>query len=140
MSYPEIKNYNDAQLFMNRSQNTNYIPVTNMQQFNYDVYSYYNQYYASEKVTQQRRIMRNYLNNQQSVKKFNQNPFLNNKNKKFNFLYTYAQNYMIIENENNSLDVFILINKCWCHMKHIKNKNDCHELDSIIKNKISKEL
>jgi hypothetical protein len=121
--YPQINNYNDAQKFMNNSKINNYIPVNNMQQFNYDVYSYYNQYCASEKVTQNRRIMRNYINNQQSVKKFNENPFINNKNKKFNFLYTYGQNYMIVENENKTIDIFISINKSWCHMKHIKNCN-----------------
>ena len=110
------KNYKDILLQFN---SPNYIPVKNMRDFDIDVITYYNQYYASEKTTQNRRIMRNYLNNQQSIKEFNKNPFLNNKNKKFKFLYTYAQNYMIIENENNSSDIFILINKSWCHMKHI---------------------
>ena len=135
MSYPQINSYNQATRFMNNVQGPNYIPVNNMQEFDYDVCAYYNQYYASPKVTQQRRIMRNYLNNQQTIKQFNQNPFLNNKSKKFNFLYTYAQNYMIIENENNSLDVFIKINSNWCHMKHINDKNNCKELDSIISSK-----
>jgi hypothetical protein len=92
----------------------NYIPVKNIQDFNYDVYSYYNQYCASPRVTQNRRVMRNYLSNQNEVKKFNQNPFLNNKNKTFNFLYTNEQTYMFVK-ENNILSTYILINNNnWC--------------------------
>ena len=112
----------------------NYIPVKNMADFNYDVISYYNQYYASAKTTQNRRIMRNYLNNQASIKKSNKNPFMNNAGKKFNFFYSYAQNFMIVENKNNSIDIFILINKCWCHQSHLPDKNNCKVLENIVLN------
>lgn len=108
-----------------------YIPVTNMQTFNYDVYSYYNQYYASPAVTQQRRIMRNYKSNNETIKKSNANPFFNSKGKKFNFLYSYAQNYMIVQN-SNSTDVYILIDQSWCKIKHFDNIN-CSELKEFIK-------
>ena len=100
-------------------------PVTTMQQFDYNVYSYYNQYYASAQITQNRRVLRNYYNNQKSIAQANKNPFINNKGKKFNFLYTNQQNYRIIENKDKSIDVYIYINNCWCHMKHFQNINDC---------------
>ena len=80
---------NNIKLVNSIPPNSVYIPVNNMQDFNFDVYSYYNQYYASPYVTQQRRILRNYLNNQQSIKEANQNPFLNNNGKKFNLLCKY---------------------------------------------------
>jgi hypothetical protein len=118
---------------MNQSTLPNYIPVKNEQDFNYDVIAYYNQYYASPYVTQQRRILRNYLSNQQTIKEFNRNPFINNKNKKYYFLYTYAQNYMIVENPN-SKDLYILINKNWCKMRTFKNDINCNELVNFIKN------
>ena len=53
-----------------------YIPVTSMQAFNYDGYSYYNEYYASPATTQNRRILRNYESNNQTLKKSNANPFV----------------------------------------------------------------
>jgi hypothetical protein len=109
-----------------------YIPVTSMQEFNYDVYSYYNEYYASPATTQNRRILRNYESNNQTIKKSNANPFINNKGKKFNFLYTYAQNYMIVQ-DLNSTDVYILINKSWCKLKHFSNYMDCDQIKEFIK-------
>jgi hypothetical protein len=119
---------------LNSFNSPNYIPVKNMRDFNIDVLIYYNQYYASEKTTQNRRIMRNYLNNLESTKKANQNPFMNKQGKKFYFFYSYIQNYMVIENtDNNSIDVYIYINKCWCHMKHFSNKNNCKELEELMK-------
>ena len=109
-----------------------YIPVNSMQAFNYDVYSYYNEYYASPAVTEKRRLMRNYQSNNETIKKSNANPFLNNKGKKFNFLYTYAQNYMIVQ-DSNSTDVYILINKSWCKLKHFSNYIDCDQVKEFIK-------
>ena len=116
---------------VNKVPPPNYIPVTNMQTFNYDVYSYYNQYYASAKVTQQRRIMRNYESNNKTIQQSMQNPFINNQGKKFNFLYTYAQNYMIVQYGTN-IDVYIQINKSWCKTKHFDNLN-CNEFKEFIK-------
>lgn len=118
------------------------IPVTNMQQFDFNVITYYNQYYAPAQVTQNRRVLRNYYNNQQTIKQFNVNPFMNNKDKKFNFLYANKQTYMIIELKNN-YDIYILINNCWCHMKHFSSKNDCINFQNFIKqigNKNLKEI
>ena len=124
---------NNIKLVNSIPPNSVYIPVNNMQDFNFDVYSYYNQYYASPYVTQQRRILRNYLNNQQSIKEANQNPFLNNNGKKFNFLYTYDQNYMIVT-QKNTINVFIRINNSWCRFKQLPNNNyGCAILANIIK-------
>ena len=53
---------------MNGCQPPNYINVKNMQDFNYNVVSYYNQYNASAKTTQNRRIKRNYDNYLASLK------------------------------------------------------------------------
>jgi len=101
-----------------QSCNPNYIPVKNYSDFEYNVYFYYNQYFASPKTTQDRRIMRNYLNNLESIKKSNQNPFMNNKGKKFYFYYVNNQTYMIIQEESN-VRTFININKNWCQVKNI---------------------
>ena len=101
-----------------QSYNPNYIPVKNYSDFEYDVYSYYNQYCASSKTTQDRRIMRNYLNNLESIKKSNQNPFMNKKGKNFYFYYVNNQTYMIIQ-EGSNVRTFININKNWCQVKNI---------------------
>ena len=127
-----MMNIND----FNNTKPPTYIPVTNKQTFDYDVISYYNEYYASPYVTQNRRIMRNYLANLNTTKQYNRNPFIN-KNKKYNFLYTYAQTYMIVE-DSNKIDIFILINNCWKHQNCITNKNNCEILKNIIKNNIIK--
>ena len=116
---------------MNNVTPPNYIPVNSMQAFNYDVYSYYNQYCASPAVTEKRRILRNYENNNKTIEQSMQNPFLNSSGKKFNFLYTYGQNYMIVQYGNNS-DVYIQINKSWCKLKHYDNTN-CNEFKEFIK-------
>jgi len=125
-----MMNIND----FNNTKPPTYIPVTNKQTFDYDVISYYNEYYASPYVTQNRRIMRNYLANVNTTKQYNRNPFIN-KNKKYNFLYTYSQTYMIVE-DSNKIDIFILINNCWKHQNCITNKNNCEILKNIIKNNI----
>jgi hypothetical protein len=122
----------------NNSSRPIYIPVVNKQTFDYDVISYYNQYYASAYVTQYRRIMRNYINNLNTTIKYNKNPFINkNSNKKYNFLYTYSQTYMTVE-DNNKIDIYILINNCWRHQNCITDKNNCEILNNIIKNNIVK--
>ena len=120
-------------IFNNRPK-PNYIPVKNMQDFNYDVYAYYNQYYAPAAVTQQRRILRNYHSNNQTIRQFNRNPFINNQGKIYNFLYTYSQNYMFVQdNRNNVTDMYIYINSGWCMMKRFKSKIDCKEFENIVK-------
>lgn len=145
MNY-NIKTYDDAINFINgkdivnnnnfinyKSYNgPNYIPVKNYKDFEADVYLYYNQYYASPWVTQQRRIMRNYINNNNTIKKSNKNPFFNNKNKKFNFIYGYGETYMLVQNADKSVDIYIRINNGWCLQRHV-DKIDCKELASIIK-------
>lgn len=128
MSIPN--NYQDIVNYLNNANNTvlpNYIPVKNMADFNYDVISYYNQYYAPSQVTQNRRILRNYAMYQDSLKKSNKNPFINNNNKKFNFLYTNQQTIMIVESSNICIDMYMLINKCWCKFKHFSDINNCKE-------------
>ena len=63
----------------------------------------------------------------------NQNPFLNNNGKKFNFLYTYDQNYMIVT-QKNTINIFIRINNSWCRFKQLPNNNyGCAILANIIK-------
>jgi len=123
---------------LNSTSRPNYIPVVNKQTFDYDVISYYNEYCASPLVTQNRRIMRNYINNVNATKKYNKNPFINPLvNKKYNFLYTYGQTYMMVET-TNKIDIYILINNCWKHQNCITNKNNCEILNNIIKNNIIK--
>ena len=127
----QFKNYKDALNFINFNH-PNYIPVKNYKDFEADVYLYYNQYYAPAKVTQDRRIMRNYINNQNSIKYSNQNPFINNKNIKFNFIYGYGQTYMLVQNQNKSIDIYIKINNNWCLQRHLESIH-CKELANILK-------
>lgn len=115
--------YNNILNKMNQTGLPNYIPVKNMKDFNYDVYSYYNQYYASPYVTQQRRILRNYYNNNQSIKESNKNVFMNNSSQKINFLYTLCENYMIIE-KNNKLYIYLWVNNIW-KFAGCANKDKC---------------
>jgi hypothetical protein len=103
-----------------------------MQNFNKEVITYYNQYCASPKITQDRRIKRNYINNLASIKEFNKNPFINNNGKKINFFNAETQSYMIVENKNKSIDIYISINGFWCHQKHLLNKNNCKSFEKII--------
>jgi len=137
-----MSNNRNYQNILNTYFNTNnsnsipkYIPVKNMDDFNYDVIVYYNQYCASPKTTQNRRILRNYLNNQETIKQYNKNPFINNKGIKYYFLYAEIQTYMIVENLNEkNANIYILIGKCWCHNKFISSLNDCKEWINTIKN------
>lgn len=110
---------------------TNYIPVKNMADFNYDVIAYYNQYYASPYVTQQRRNIRNYLMTQNDIKVANKNNFINNADKKFYFFYTLTNNFMLIVYENKGYaDLFMVVNKTWNFVRRI---NNC-SVSSIINN------
>ena len=100
----------------------NYIPVKNMEDFNYDVIAYYNQYYASPYVTQQRRNLRNYLMTQNDIKVANQNNYVNNQDKKFYFFYTLTSNFMLIVYQNKGYaDLFMVVNKTWNYVKRINN-------------------
>ena len=118
--------YNNILNKMNRTNQIalpNYIPVKNMKDFNYDVYAYYNQYYASPYVTQQRRILRNYYSNNQTIKESNKNVFINNNSQKINFLYTFSENYMIIE-KNNKLHIYLWVDNIW-RFAGCTNKDKC---------------
>ena len=100
----------------------NYIPVVNEATWNYDVLSYYNQYYASPYVTQQRRIMRNYINNQNTISESNKNNYINNQGKKFSFFYSQTQNYMLIQYTlpgQDYADLLTVVNGVWQHVKRI---------------------
>ena len=111
----------------------NYIPVVNKQTWEYDIYAYYNQYYATEYETQQRRNYRNYINSQNDIKKSNKNLYTNNGGKKFYFFYSLLQSYMIIDNTSKkNLSVYKLINNCWCGMKYYPNKSGCVDVQNII--------
>lgn len=102
----------------------NYIPVTNQATWNYDVLSYYNEYYATPYETQQRRIMRNYNNNQKTIADSNKNNYTNNQGKKFCFLYTQTQNYMLVQYTDPGkkyADLFMVVNGVWQHVKRMQN-------------------
>jgi hypothetical protein len=126
-------------------KNPNYIPVKNYADFTIDVYTYYNEYCASPKVTQNRRILRNYLNNNQTIKESNKNPFINNKGKQFYFFNSEVQSYMAIEyttnlipnKPQNSIDIFIRINSHWCLVHHVPNKNACLQFQEFLKRNAS---
>jgi len=105
-------------IIRNNFNRQNYIPVKNYADFEYNVLFYYNEYYASEKTTQNRRIMRNFINNQESIKKANQNPFMNKQGKKFYFYNVNNQMFMIIQ-EGCNIRTFININKNWCQIKNM---------------------
>jgi len=112
----------------------NYIPVNNYQDFEYDVYAYYNEYYATAYETQQRRNYRNYINSQNDIKKSNKNVFQNSGGKKFYFFYAQLQSYMIVENINQkSIAIYININGNWCGMKYYPNKSGCAEVVNVLK-------
>ena len=125
------------QINFNLWDGPNYIPVKNYADFTTDVYLYYNQYYASPYVTQQRRILRNYINNNNTIKQNNINPFINNKNIKFNFVYGEGETYMVVQNANKSIDIYIKIGVNWCLQRHF-DKINCKELDNILKSYIKK--
>ena len=92
---------------------TNTTNTNNQYIFEKQIYTYYNQYCASPYITQQRRILRNYYNNQLSINNSNKN-YLINKNKKINFLYVNLNTYMIIQDLiTKNTDKYLLINKCW---------------------------
>jgi hypothetical protein len=102
----------------------NYIPVTNQATWNYDVLSYYNEYYATPYETQQRRIMRNYINNQKTIADSNKNNYTNNKGKKFCFFYTQTQSYMLVQYTDPGqkyADLFTVVNGVWQHVKRMQN-------------------
>jgi hypothetical protein len=122
---------------INRWGGPNYIPVKNYADFTANVYLYYNQYYASPYVTQQRRILRNYINNNNTIKESNINPFINNKNMKFNFVYGEGETYMVVQNANKSIDIYIKIGVSWCLQRHLNNTN-CKELANILKSYVNK--
>lgn len=88
-------------------------------QFNKLVIDYYNQYHATEAETLQRRIHRNYINNNISIKQNNKNYFINNNsNKKYYFYNPPGYSYAFIEyspiNNKKKIEKYILINNCWC--------------------------
>ena len=98
---------------------TNNNNINYQYKFDAQIYTYYNQYCASPSVTQQRRILRNYYNNQLSINSSNKN-YLINKYKKIYFLYINLNSYMFIQDLiTKKIDKYLLINKCWikCNCK-----------------------
>jgi len=80
------------------------------QPFEEQIYTYYNEYYAPAAVTQQRRIMRNYLSNNEVIKQYNKNPFLANPNRQ----YYFQGNKMFIK-IGNIVYRFIKTGSVWCY-------------------------
>jgi len=119
----------------------NYIPPTTEAAWNYDVLHYYNQYCATEKETQNRRIARNYAMYQNDLKLQNRNPYQNQKGFKTFFFYSYLYSYMIHEfPEVNSLRknvIYIRLNNSWClqHIIYLK-KGECL-FDKLFTNKFN---
>ena len=93
--------------------------MTNPAIFEKQIYCYYNQYYASPAITQKRRQLRNYYNNNVTIKESNVNPFYNNQGKKYGFINAQKETYMTIQ-EKGEISFFLLINSCWCFQKKIK--------------------
>jgi hypothetical protein len=116
----------------------NYIPVKNKVDFDIDVITYYNQYYATEYETQQRRILRNYYSNLQVTNNWNKNPFIANPNIKYNFFYANNQSWLIATNlKQKTSTVYMKINNCWQFFRCFKNTpENCN----IIKNLNSKSI
>jgi len=84
------------------------------QTFQQQIYTYYNQYCASPALTQRRRIMRNYLSNNEVIKQYNTNPYTANPNVKYYFL----DGKMYIQ-KGNILSRYIRTGSVWCYNKEI---------------------
>ncbi len=94
--------------------------------FNYLVDNYYNQYYATEAVTQRRRQMRNLINNNKTIQQANQNPFVKQYQKTggityFFYMNTYNYRYIVYPPNAQGIrkvDSSVLINSTgvWCPM------------------------
>ncbi len=108
----------------------NYIPINNNPaNWNYDVIHYYNEYFASPQVTQNRRIQRNYQMYQQNLKESNKNVF-QNPNKQFRFYYRTFQPLMFVYEPRfqpnlQKMTIYKKIDTCWCLQKELEyDKND----------------
>ena len=86
--------------------------------FNKEVICFYNEYYASPAVTQKRRQLRNYYNNNVTIRQWNRNPFINNNGKKYGFVNGQAETYMTVA-EGGYISIYLLINGCWCFHKKV---------------------
>jgi len=121
----------------------NYITPTTQAAWNYDVLRYYNEYYATEKETQNRRIARNYAMYQADIRKQNQNVFQNNKGIKTYFFYTYLYSYMIHEYpevngiRKNIIYIRIQNQNTWCLQRIINLKKGECLFDQLFQNKFN---
>jgi CMP-N-acetylneuraminic acid synthetase len=82
------------------------------QPFSEQIYTYYNEYYAPAAVTQQRRLMRNYLSNNAVIKQSNVNPYTQNPNIQYYFINGKMYIY------NKKLDIvnrYIRTGSVWCY-------------------------
>jgi hypothetical protein len=120
----------------NLIKSPNYIPVKTKADFDIDVITYYNQYYATEYETQQRRILRNYYSNLEVTNNWNKNPFIANPNIKYNFIYANNQSWLIATNLKQKIStIYMKINNCWQFCRCFKNSpENC----AIIQNLASK--
>lgn len=134
---------------------SNQIPAfknpNNRYNWTYDIYRYYNEYYASPKTTQDRRLRRNLNLNNADIALSNKNPFINNRGLKFYFSYPY-ETYMYVEHQpqgnKKRINQYIKINSCWCHQKTYMVSKDCvlfnnkwiNKFDTLISNIVNNNI
>ncbi len=108
-------------------QNYRYLNKKRLTQgeFNFLVDNYYNQYYATEALTQRRRQIRNLINNNRSIQQANKNPFIKFDKKThtqtfFFYMNTYNYKYIVYKPEldgRRRVQSFVYINtqNVWCY-------------------------
>ncbi len=116
MSANTFNYWNSPILYLNKKRLTK-------GEFEYLVNNYYNEYYATEAITQRRRQLRNLKNNNQSIRKANYNPFVYEKNFQTYFYYmnTYTYKYLVyplLPDGRRKVHSYVLINSAgnFCDM------------------------
>jgi hypothetical protein len=121
----------------------NYVTPTTKASWDYDVLHYYNQYCATEKETQNRRVARNYAMYQADLKKQNQSMIQTKNGIRTYFFYTYLYSYMVHEYpEVNGLRknvVYLRLpnQNCWCLQRTILLKENQCLFDFLSRNKFN---
>ncbi len=98
----------------------------NKAEWNYLVNNYYNEYFATEAITQRRRQERNLRNNNLSIQQSNKNGLIKMHQKTgittfFYYFNTYSYKYDVYlpkEDGSRKVEAYVLINStgCWCFM------------------------
>lgn len=117
--------------FVNTQYNQKYNALLNKKkltqnQFNFLVNNYYNQYYATEALTQRRRQMRNLMNNNKSIQTSNRDGLIEFSKKTntqtfFYYMSTYNYKYIVYPEDidgRRKVDSFVYQNtqNVWCYM------------------------